>query len=245
MDVSLALAFAAGLLSFLSPCVLALVPVYLAFLGETAAAHLPLPDAGGAGLAPAPAAWRGPVFSQALLFVLGFSAIFIVLGTSLGLLGSAVFRVDGVRQVAGIAVIGLGLVSTGIFGPVLDRFMRMNVSTDRLPTARSARAFALGALVAVGWTPCIGPVLGAILTMGASSQDAWVAALLLVAYSAGLAIPFLGAAVALPRLRPVLRVLRRHHRSVQVISGLFIMGIGVLILTNAFARMAGLFTFFI
>src|SRR3989304_439463 len=107
MDVSLALAFAAGLLSFLSPCVLALVPVYLAFLGETAAAHLPLPDAGGAGLAPAPAAWRGPVFSQALLFVLGFSALFIVLGARLGLLGGAGFRVDGVRQVAGIAVIGL------------------------------------------------------------------------------------------------------------------------------------------
>lgn len=245
MDVSLALAFAAGLLSFVSPCVLALVPVYLAFLGETAAAQVPYLNAGGAAVAPAPAAWRGPVFSQALLFVIGFSVVFIVLGTSLGLLGSPFFRVDGVRQVAGGVVIGIGLLSTGIFGPVLDRFMRMSVNTERLPTARSARAVALGALVAVGWTPCIGPVLGAILTMGASSQDAWVAALLLVAYSAGLAIPFLAAAVALPRLRPVLGVLRRHHRSVQVISGLFIMGIGVLILTNAFARMAGLFTFFI
>lgn len=236
MDVSLALAFAAGLLSFVSPCVLALVPVYLAFLGETATAQGP----GAAALT-----WRGPVFSQALLFVAGFSALFVLLGTSVGLFGSILFRIDGARQVAGVAVIALGLVTTGVFGPILDRFLRVGVRTDILPAARTGRAFALGALVAIGWTPCIGPVLGAILSMGASSQEAWVAALLLVAYSAGLALPFLAAAVALPRMRPVLDVLRRHHRAVQVISGVFIMGVGILILTNAFARMAGLFTFVI
>jgi len=168
-----------------------------------------------------------------------------LLGTSIGLFGSVLFRIEGARQVAGVAVIGIGLLTTGIFGPILDRFMRIGVRTDNLPAARPARAFALGALVAIGWTPCIGPVLGAILTMGASSREAWVAALLLIAYSAGLAIPFLAAAVALPRMRPLLDALRHHHRVVQAVSGLFIMGIGVLILTNAFARMAGLFTFFI
>ncbi len=236
MEISLALAFAAGLLSFVSPCVLALVPVYLAFLGETATAA----DTGSATLT-----WRGPVFSQAILFVAGFSLLFILLGTSVGLFGSFLFRVDGVRQVAGALVIGIGLLTTGIFGPVMDRFMRIGVRTDILPAARSTRALALGALVGIGWTPCIGPVLGAILTMGASSRDAWVAALLLLAYSVGLAIPFLAAAVALPRMRPLLDALRRHGRWVQVASGLFIMAMGVLILTNVFARMAGLFTFFI
>jgi cytochrome c-type biogenesis protein len=236
MNVSLALAFAAGLLSFISPCVLALVPVYLAFLSETATA---------VGPGAAAVSWRGPVFGQALLFVAGFSALFVLLGTSVGLFGSFLFRIDGARQVAGLAVIGLGLLTTGIFGPILDRVLRIDVRTDILPAARSGRAFALGALVAIGWTPCIGPVLGAILSMGASSSDAWVAALLLVAYSAGLALPFLAAAVALPRMRPLLDVLRRHHLAVQVISGLFIMAVGVLILTNAFARMAGLFTFVI
>jgi cytochrome c-type biogenesis protein len=236
MDVSLALAFVAGLLSFVSPCVLALVPVYLAFLGESATVAGP----GAAALN-----WRGPVFTQAFLFVAGFTLVFVLLGTSVGLFGSFLFRIDIARQLAGVVVIGIGLLTTGIFGPVLDRFMRVGVRTDRLPEARGARALALGALVAVGWTPCIGPVLGAILTMGASSRDAWVAAALLVAYSAGLAVPFLAAALALPRIQPLLNVLRRHHRAVQVLSGLFIMGIGVLILTNAFARMAGLFTFFI
>jgi cytochrome c-type biogenesis protein len=236
MDVSLALAFAAGLLSFVSPCVLALVPVYLAFLGESASV---------AGPGAAATNWRGPVFTHAFLFVAGFTLVFVLLGTSVGLFGSFLFRIDLARQLAGAVVIGIGLLTTGIFGPVLDRFMRIGVRTDRLPQARGARALALGALVAVGWTPCIGPVLGAILTMGASSGDAWVAAVLLIAYSAGLAVPFLAAALALPRIQPLINVLRRHHRAVQVLSGLFIMGIGVLILTNAFARMAGLFTFFI
>jgi cytochrome c-type biogenesis protein len=236
MDVSLALAFAAGLLSFVSPCVLALVPVYLAFLGESATVGGPRAAALN---------WRGPVFTQALLFVAGFTLVFVLLGTSVGLFGSFLFRIDLARQLAGALVIGIGLLTTGILGPVLDRFMRIGIRADRLPEARGGRALALGALVAVGWTPCIGPVLGAILTMGASSRDAWVAAVLLIAYSAGLAVPFLAAALALPRIQPLLNVLRRHHRAVQVLSGLFIMGIGVLILTNAFARMAGLFTFFI
>jgi cytochrome c-type biogenesis protein len=233
MEVSIAVAFAAGLLSFVSPCVLALVPVYLAFLGESATL---------ATTGPAMGAWRGPVFGQALLFVAGFSLLFVLLGTSVGLFGSVLFQIQGARQLAGLLVIGIGLLTTGVFGPVLDRFMRFGVRTDLLPATRSARAVSLGALVAVGWTPCIGPVLGAILTMGSSSADVLVAALLLVAYSAGLALPFLAAAVALPRVRPLFDLLRRHHRALQVISGLFIMAVGVLILADAFSRMAGLFT---
>ncbi|MGH2454865.1 MAG: cytochrome c biogenesis CcdA family protein [Candidatus Limnocylindria bacterium] len=231
MDVSLALAFVAGLLSFVSPCVLALVPVYVAFLGEGAAVAV------GGGQLEA----RGPVLGQALLFVLGFSILFVVLGTSVGLLGSTLFRVNEVRQVAGLIVILIGLLTTGVFGPVLDRW-RVRIDPAVLPATRSARAVGLGALVAIGWTPCIGPVLGTILTMGASSANALVATVLLAAYSAGLAVPFLAAAVALPRVKPVLDLLRRHQRAVQMASGLFIMLIGVLILTNAFARLANLFT---
>ena len=235
-DVSLAIAFVAGVLSFVSPCVLALVPVYLAFLGESAA----VVDASG------PSAWRGPVIGQALLFVLGFSVLFVLLGTSVGLLGRSLFGSDIplVRQVAGSLVIALGVVTTGVFGPVLDR-LTVRAPMELMPAARSARAVSLGVLVGIGWTPCIGPVLGAILTLGLSSQDVGVAALLLTAYSVGLAVPFLLAAAALPRVKPLLDGLRRHHRAVQIISGLFIMFTGVLIFTNAFARMAGLFTFFI
>jgi len=232
-DVSIAIAVAAGALSFLSPCVLALVPVYLAFLGEAAAD----------GPSPAATATRAAVLPQAMLFIGGFSLTFIVLGTSIGLIGAPLFRdVPAARQAAGIVVIVLGILTTGVFGPVLDRFS-VGLDPGWLPTARSTRAIALGALVAVGWTPCIGPVLGAIFTMGASSGSAPVVAVLLTAYSIGLAVPFLAVALALPRLRPLIEWLRRHHRWVQAISGLLIVVIGVLIYLNAFARLSAMFTF--
>jgi cytochrome c-type biogenesis protein len=234
-EVSLALAFAAGLLSFVSPCVLALVPVYLAFLGESAAV--------AGGPSDVRLAWRGPVMGQALLFVGGFSILFILLGISVGLIGQPLFGQDRplVRQVAGIVVIGLGLLTTGIFGPVLDR-LSVRPPMELLPAARTTRAVTLGLLVAVGWTPCIGAVLGAILTMGASSRDVGVAALLLTAYSIGLAAPFLLAAAALPAVKPAFDALRQHHRAVQIVSGVFIMAMGILIYLDAFTRMAGLFT---
>lgn len=233
-EVSIAVAFAAGLLSFISPCVLALLPVYLAFLGNAAVAG----DAGSSTVT----ATRAQVLPQAVLFVAGFSVLFIILGTSIGLVGGPLFRIPEVRQLTGILVIILGLLTTGIFGPVLDR-LRIGANPDWLPAARSTRALALGALVAIGWTPCIGPVLGAIFTMGASSGSALAVAVLLTAYSIGLAIPFLIAAFAFPTLRPLVAFLRRHHRAVQVVTGLLIVAIGVLIYMNAFATLAGLFTF--
>lgn len=244
MTVSLALAFVAGLFSFASPCVLALVPVYVTFLGESAgAAEAVGTDGGGVGTSPdRTLGVRGAVLGQALLFVLGFTTVFVLLGTSAGLLGQAIFRDAVVRQVAGGLVIALGLLTTGIFGPILDRLSVVPPGAAALPPGRVARALALGALVSIGWTPCIGPVLATILTMGASSQDAPAAALLLVGYSAGLAVPFLAAAVALPRLRPAMAALRRHHRLVQLLAGLFLIGIGILIFTNAFSVLAGLFT---
>jgi cytochrome c-type biogenesis protein len=235
-DVSLAIAFLAGFLSFASPCVLALVPIYLAFLGQ-AAGEAPM-TASGASIVSA----RSTVLPAALLFVAGFSLVFVLLGISIGLLGGVVFRINEVRQAVGIAVIAVGIVSLGW----MDRLMaslRSGIDPSVLPAARSVRAFGLGALVAVGWTPCIGPVLGVILTMGASSQDVAIAALLLVSYSLGLAVPFIAAAVALPRLEPLIGWLRHNHRGVQVVTGLLIVAVGVLIYANAFTRLARLFTF--
>jgi cytochrome c-type biogenesis protein len=236
VEVSIALAFAAGLVSFASPCVLALLPVYIAFLGSAAAGPV---TASGELTAPAP---RSGVLAQAALFVTGFSVLFIVLGVSIGLLGAPLLAEPWVVRVAGVLVMGLGIVTTGVFGPLLGR-MSVGLDPGILPTGRSVRSLFLGALVAVGWTPCIGPVLGAILTMGASSGSAPVAAMLLLAYSAGLALPFLAAAAGLPRMRPVIDLLRRHHRPVEIVSGGLIFGIGVLIFFDVFARLAGLFTF--
>jgi cytochrome c-type biogenesis protein len=220
-DVSIAVAFAAGLLSFISPCVLALVPVYLAFLGNAAA------TAGGA--APATDAPRAAILPQAALFVGGFSVVFIVLGTSIGLVGAPLFRIPEVRQVAGIAVIVVGVLTTGVFGPVMDRFS-IGVDASVLPTARGLRAVALGGLVAVGWTPCIGPVLGAILTMSASTADIGAGTALLAVYSLGLGLPFLAAALFTDVLLARLRSLSRAGGALAVM--------GVLILTGRLEAMA-------
>ena len=248
MEISLALAFAAGVVSFVTPCVLALVPVYLAFLAE-AAVSLPLPGAasgtasGGAAIGAAPGRGSTAVLAQAALFSLGFGTVFVALGISVGLLGAALFREPLVRQLVGVAVIVVGILMTGVAGPVLDRIPNpaSGMAATALPSGRVARAAGLGGLVAVGWTPCIGPVLGAILAMGASTQDVAVAAVLLVAYSAGLAVPFLLAATFLPRVQPLLRWLRAHERPIRVVSGLAVAGVGVLIVLDAFTRLAGMF----
>jgi cytochrome c-type biogenesis protein len=221
VELSLALAFVAGLLSFVTPCVLALVPVYLAVLADAAVGSR-------------------PPLARAVGFVIGFSAVFVVLGISVGLAGVVLLREPLVRQLAGAVVIGLGLLMTGLFGPVLDRVPNPAGSL-RAPGGGVTRTVGLGALVAIGWTPCIGPVLGAILAMGASSQDVPVAALLLVAYSAGLALPFLAAAAFLPRVRPALDWLRAHERPIRIVSGLAVVAVGVLIVLDAFTALAGLF----
>lgn len=239
MELSLALAFTAGLVSFVTPCVLALVPVYVAFLAD-AAVSAQGSRTGGAPVVERPAIGSGPVLGQALLFTLGFSAVFVLLGVSAGLVGAALFRDPLVRQVAGGLIIALGVLMTGVFGPILDRLPA--VPTPAGPrTGRTSRAVGLGALVAVGWTPCIGPVLGAILAMGASTQDVAAATVLLVAYSAGLAVPFLAAAAFLPRIHPALRWLRSHERPIRVFAGLAVIGIGLLVFFDAFTRLAGLF----
>ena len=239
MELSLALAFAAGVVSFITPCVLALVPVYLAVLAD-AAVIAPMPTAPAVAEAAPTVAGRRPMLVAAGLFTLGFSTVFVLLGISVGLIGMALFREPLVRQLAGVVVIGLGLLMTGMFGPVLDRLPN---PASALPpaTARESRALALGAVVAIGWTPCIGPVLGAILAMGASTQDVLSATFLLIAYSLGLALPFLLTAAFLPRARPALGWLRAHERPIRIGSGLAVATVGVLIVLDAFTRLAGLF----
>lgn len=234
-QLSLALALVAGLVSFVSPCVLALVPVYLAFLSETASATT-LASAGGGT-----ATVTRPVLAQALLFVTGFGIVFVLLGISAGLIGARLFSIPGVREAAGLLVVALGVATMASWGPMAGTGT-LAVDARRLPVGRSLRSLALGGLVGIGWTPCIGAVLGAILMLASSSQQVGASALLLTAYSVGLAIPFLAAAVALPRLRPLLAWLRRRHRAVEFASGAFIVIIGLMILTGTFTILAGLFT---
>lgn len=222
--MTLAVAFLGGLISCLSPCVIPVVPVFMSNVAGGGAQVTPFLASGVAAAARYRAAG----------FLLGFAGIFVALWVSLGLVGFALFdAVPAARQIAGLAMVGLGVATMAGWQPM--------VSAGRWGGACSfGGSFLLGAGVAVGWTPCIGPTLGAILTLASASPTVWSGAALLVAYAIGMAVPIVVIGLGLSRMRPVTRALVRHHRAFQVGSGVLIIGVGVLVSTNSFGRLAGL-----
>ena len=222
--MTLAVAFLGGLVSCLSPCVLPVLPVFVAYVGSAGQTS----NVSGA----IAVAERGR--QRAIGFLLGFVGVFVVLWVSLGLVGFALLStVPVLRPIAGLAIVALGVATILGWQPqVPGRWFGGSSSFGG--------SFLLGAGVAIGWTPCIGPTLGAILTMAAASGTVWSGALLLFAYAAGMAVPFLLVAFGLSRFRPLARSLARHHRGFQVASGALIVGVGALVATNAFSRLAGL-----
>ena len=231
--MTLAVAFLAGLVSCVSPCVLPVVPVYAGSVAggagagwaQTSLAEATAPPPGGA-------TWR------AIGFLLGFLGVFVLLWASIGVVGFALMSsVPLLRQATGVLIVAMGLLM------ITGRHPMMAFSS-RLGTVGGAGGpLVLGAGVAVGWTPCIGPTLGAILGFAASAPTAGSGFLLLLAYAAGLAVPFLVVLVALRRYRRVAAWLGKRHRAVDVVTGTLVVGVGVLVFTGAFARLAGLFTF--
>jgi cytochrome c-type biogenesis protein len=217
-------AFIAGLLSFLSPCVLPLVPSYVGFLTGMA-----LPEA---------TARRRIALVHALLFVAGFSLIFILLGASATALGRALnFYQVWLQRLGGILVILFGLLCLGAFPlPLLARERRLHL--ERKPVGYLGSAL-VGMAFAAGWTPCIGPVLGGILGLAATSADVARGMLLLGVYSAGLALPFLIAAVAVESFLAWFQRFRRFLPWVMRISGGLLILVGVLLVSGEFTRLAG------
>jgi cytochrome c-type biogenesis protein len=221
--MTLAVAFLGGLVSCLSPCVLPVIPVFVA--------HVSRPGAAGPTLTGAPAS---PAWARAVGFLLGFAGLFVALWISVGLVGFALLQsVPDLRIPAGVAIAALGIAIVLGWQP--------HLAVGRWSGAGSfGGSFLLGAGVALGWTPCIGPTLGAILTLAAASETVWSGAALLVAYAIGMSVPFLAIGLGATRMRVVARTLARHGRSIQVASGALIVGVGLLVATNAFARLAGL-----
>ena len=214
--VGLIAAFLAGLVSFVSPCVLPLVPGYLSFLAGD-------PLRGGAVDVPR----RGRLLLQATLFVVGFSLVFIALGASASALGSVLrdYR-DLLSRAAGVLVFAFGFLLLGVVkSPWLYRELRLDPA--RGGGHGSWTGLAVGVLFGLGWTPCVGPILGAILVLAGSSASLSLGVLLLAAYSAGLAVPFLAAAVLLDRTAGVSGWLARHSVVTQRISGVVLMALGL------------------
>lgn len=213
----LTLAFVAGMVNSLSPCCLAMTPAFLAHLaGVEAEAHS-----------------RRARFTHAVLYVLGFSLVFVAIGAGLSLAGYALTDVrTQLWKIGGTVVIAFGLVQMGLVRiPVLQRSFELRLAAS--PHPGYARSFVVGATYSVAWTPCIGPVLGAILTSVLVFGDFWQGVALLSAFAAGMALPHLGAALAFERLNRFRRFLTRHYVAVERVSGGVMVGMGILIFTGA------------
>ena len=221
---SLALAFAAGVVSFLSPCCLPLVPGYLAAV---------------AGVKPGQSAGRRldpEVLARSLVFVGTFSAIFIAFGLTATTLGSFLFQNKPLlNTVAGVFIVAMGVVFIGsVFVTRLNREWRPGGLIER---AGRGGPVVAGAAFAIAWTPCVGPTLGAILGLAATSEGTAQGAGLLAVYSAGLALPFLFSAVAFDAAARAFSFFKRHYVAVQVGSGVVLVVMGVLVLTGELFRL--------
>ena len=219
-EVSLLVAFSAGLLSFLSPCVLPLVPVYLASL------------AGPEIFDDKITRKRIPLFLHSLSFVLGFALIFTILGASAGLVGFAISaHLALIRQIAGGLMIAFGLfILAALKVPWLNYEKRLSSSLGT--TTSYLRSFLTGGIFSLAWTPCVGPILGGILTLALGSETAWQGAYLLAIYSLGLGLPFLIMGIAFDFITPLLKRIYRYSNWIYIISGLLLIAVGILILTN-------------
>ena len=224
MTPSFALAFLAGLLSFLSPCVLPLIPSYVGFLTGLTLEQLEVR--------------RGTALAHALWFVAGFSLIFIALGATASALGVLLLRSQvWIGRIGGVIVILFGLYLLGVLRPALLMRER-KVQLARKPLGYLGSAF-VGVTFGAAWTPCIGPILGAILTLAAAQASVGHGAALLTAYSAGLALPFVVTALALDRFLAWFQRFRPYLVWVERIAGGLLILLGLLLVTDRFTLLAG------
>jgi cytochrome c-type biogenesis protein len=225
-------AFAAGLLSFLSPCVLPLIPVYISFISGESAADL---RSGNVR--------RFPILLRSLFFVSGFTVVFVLLAVIFGggmrFIGSSASLV--ISRIAGVLVIILGVNILFDFLPFLRRDSRAQAASSKgLPGA--GKSMLLGMAFAAGWSPCIGPILSSILLYAGRGGNVPYAAILLALYSVGLGLPFVLAGIFFDRMIPVLGWFKRHMTAVKIISGLLLIAFGVSMLTGS---LSGITIFFL
>lgn len=222
--LALPIAMLAGLVSFLSPCVLPLVPGYLGFLGGAAGGTAPGRRARGSSAR----SGRGRLLGGVVLFIAGFTLVFVAMGVLAGSLGRFFIQYqDVITRVLGVVVIVMGLVFLGLFG-VAQRTVK--------PQVRSGLGLVgaplLGIAMGIGWAPCIGPTYTAILSISLTQADPWRAVVLAVAYSLGLGIPFLLLAVGFGWATRSVAFLRRHIRVVNIIGGVLLVILGLLMVTG-------------
>ena len=229
-DISYAGALGAGILSFLSPCVLPLVPPYLCFLGGVTIDQVTDEESNTDGI-------TRKVFITAVFFVLGLATVFIALGATASALGQLVAdHLDTLSMIAGGIIIILGLHFIGLIRiPILYREARFNAASK---PATLFGAYIIGLAFAFGWTPCVGPVLAAILFVASSDDSIWYGTSLLAVYAAGLGIPFLLAALAIKPFMGFMVRFRRHMQTVEKVIGVLLIITGLMFVTGTFSTLS-------
>lgn len=224
-NVSILIALGAGLVSFLSPCVLPLFPSYLSLITGTSLTELEAPQD--------KQRVRRAVIGSSLAFIAGFSAIFIALGASFSLVGRMLLIYqDYLRIAGGILIIAFGIIITGMVKiPALARYYQPSFGEN--PTGLIGTGL-VGATFAIGWTPCVGPILGAILLLASTQETVRAGVVMLVAYSAGLAIPFFLSALAVNAFFTFFRAFRRYIQIVHIGAGVILIAVGFLLVTDYF-----------
>ncbi|HEX6322160.1 MAG TPA: cytochrome c biogenesis protein CcdA [Vicinamibacterales bacterium] len=222
-DVSLVAAFGAGFLSFISPCVLPLIPGYISYISGMSLEDMRTADAGA----------RRRLIVATLFFILGFSIIFMAMGASASAIGQLLLdHLRVVQKIAGVIIVILGLHLMGVFRiGWLNRDAR--VRTSRKP-ATPFGAMVVGMAFGFGWTPCIGPILGGILAIAGSKSTVGEGVLLLAVYSAGLGVPFFLTSLAIDKFFAASAKVRRYYRAIELVSGLLLVMLGVLLFTGRF-----------
>jgi len=225
-EATLITAFGAGVLSFASPCVLPLVPPYLGFLAGVSMDELTGTDDQKSA--------RAQVFRSAIAFVLGFGTVFISLGAAATLLGQVLREyLIYLAPVAGVIVIIMGLHFLGVFR-VAMLFKEARFHVEKKPAGLFG-AYLIGLAFALGWTPCIGPILGAIMAVAAVEDTVYQGVILLAFYTAGLGVPFLLAALFAGPFMRFMKNFRRHMQTVERVMGVFLVATGVLFITGHMA----------
>jgi cytochrome c-type biogenesis protein len=237
-NVTLLAAFGAGLLSFISPCVLPLIPGYLSYISGASLEEMRGGPAGGNSAAvTVPADTRRRVVLASLAFIVGFSIVFVALGASATMLGQFLTtRLTLLGRIAGAIVIIFGLHTMGVLR-IEWLYQEKKVQTSSQPVGLIGAAL-VGFAFAFGWTPCLGPILAGILAVAAAQDTVGHGVRLLSAYSLGLGVPFLATALAINRFFTAFAKIRRHYHKIELASGALLVVIGVLIFTNRFTIIA-------
>ena len=220
--------FIAGIATFISPCVLPLIPAYITLVTGLSLNQLSEKNN------------LSKIFLSSLFFVLGFSAIFVLLGISATFIGS--FFLDNInilRWIGGIIVILFGVHLIGIF-KISALYKQISFLKPAQKTGNYFTIFFIGCAFALGWTPCVGPILSSILIMASTQETVGKGAVLLVSYSLGLGVPFILTALFINKLLTIFNFIKKHYRIIEIVSGLLLIAIGVLLITNSFNKITTL-----